>query len=239
MGRNIFGKNIIINENINKDEFIYIEEVPMRIPFTILDTLFELNLIKENDNFTDISSSSGDLLLYCKINFKINIANHINSYNDTYMKNINLLNRYNINIINSEPLNFVYNWDNSDVFWLWIEEPNTEIEILKLIQNAVVNHGHRKCKVLIAYETMQNICTDIYKKNFFLNKTINCKNCENIRENINKNWDDNKIENIDKLLRQHNVKYNNRIVDCKHIYFNISNKCRHSGIFSIITIHFN
>lgn len=83
---------------------------------------------------------------------------------------------------------------------------------------------------MIAHETMQNICTDIYKKNFLIRQLI---------VNINKFWYDNKIENIDKILRQNNIKYNNRIVDCKHIYFNISNKCRHSGIFSIITIHFN
>ncbi len=244
MNRNISGKNIIIKENINDDDFIYKEEVPMRTPFTILDNLYEFNLIKENDNLMDIGCGAGDLLLYCKINFKINEAIGINYFNERHLTNYPLLNRYNITIFNTDALNYIYNWDKSDVFWLWIEEPKIEIELLKLIQNAVANHEHNKCKVLIAYETLQNICQDntsfLNKFNLpFLNNIISCKHCENIRYNIKNKWQDNKLENIEKILKNHNMNYNNRKIDCKHIYFNISNKCRQSGIFSIICVHFN
>lgn len=245
MTRHISGKNIIIKENFDKNDYIYKEEVPIRIPFTILDSLNELGLIKENDNLLDINCSSGDLLLYCKINFKINDALGINNYSERHLENSEILNRYYITIINCEAITYIYNWDKTDVFWLWMEEPKTEIEVLKLIQDSVVNHGHRKCKVLIAYETMQNICKDNYLDLYFLNKIpfynkkISCNHCANIRYNINKKWDDNKIQNIEKVLKEHNNNYNNRKIETKQIYFNISDKCRQSGIFSIICVHFN
>lgn len=90
----------------------------------------------------DIGCGAGDLLLYCEINFKINEVIGINYFNERHLINYPLLNRYNIKIFNIDALKYIYNYDNSDVFWLWIEEPKIEIELLKLIQNAVVNHEH-------------------------------------------------------------------------------------------------
>lgn len=207
MANTISGINIKQNEIIDNKDFI--EEPPMRISFTIIDELYKCNIIKNTDIITDLGAAAGDFLLYCKKYLKIDNVKGINYYNYRHTINKNLLDKYNISINYCEATQYNFGEDDATIYWIWIENPETEMKIIKKIKN--------KCKIIIAYETMQKICG-------------NCNHCKNIRNNISIKWP--YYQDLSKLKEIMGIDNINH----KNIYFNVGNNCRQSGLISLVLI---
>jgi|SaaInlV_125m_DNA_1040241.scaffolds.fasta_scaffold18253_4 hypothetical protein len=212
MTNTISGINVIHKEIIDNRDFV--EQPPMRISFTIIDELYRSNIIKDTDIITDLGAAAGDFLLYCKKYLKINNVKGINYYNNRHTINKAMLDKYNINIDYCEATLYNFKEDNATIYWIWIENPETELKIIEFIKNNVKN----KSRIIIAYETMQYICQY-------------CNHCKNIRNNISKKWK-NYYYDISKLkdrIEIDNVYY-------KNIYFNVGDTCRQSGLITLVLI---
>lgn len=212
MTNTISGVIVTQEEIIDTSDFV--EEPPMRISFTIIDELYRSNIIKDTDIITDLGAAAGDFLLYCKKYLKINNVKGINYYNNRHTINKAMLDKYHINIDYCEATLYNFKEDNSTIYWIWIEDPETEMKIIELIKNNVKN----KSRIIIAYETMQYICQY-------------CNHCKNIKNNISKKWI-NYYYDISKLKER--IKINN--VYYKNIYFNVGNTCRQSGLITLVLI---
>lgn len=210
---NIGGQNIKTREDI--DNSIYIETPPMRISFVVIDELKKCGIICENSNILDIGAAAGDFLLYCKKNINTNITNGINYFNERHKLNDKILKENDIHIQYCDAIKYNYYDFIYDIYWLWIEYPDTELEIIELIKKAA-KYNNKSCKIIICYETMQYICN-------------NCSHCINIRDNIDNKWKTYRnLNNFKKAI--------NCDVQHKHIYFNTGDNCRQKGIYTLIII---
>lgn len=192
--------------------FTFNENVPFRgscQPLKYLEKFFK------NKDICDLGCGSGDLMGYIKYNFNPKSIKGVdNNYNRYKIQK----EKYDLNILNINISQFDFQNENIDTFYLWIEQPDTEIFVINKLKSL-----NKKCNIIIAYNIMGNCRNKFFDKSE--NYNSNCGFCSYLRLIP------------DKILKVKNYLINNKIkyVDVD-IDYNDGNNCRQQGIIKYFVI---
>lgn len=192
---------------------IIVENVPYRSPFGPIDQLKEYFT---NKHVYDLGCGSGDVSVYIlkKLNPKSIRGICIESERFAEQNK-----RYNMNFIGGDILKIDFQKEKVDTYFMWIESPDTEIEVIK--RNL---RSKKKCTIIVAYNVKANCSKN---PNLEENYNSGCEFCRYLRC----------IQGKTEKLRRFLKSKNGTAFFEKDIQYNDGNNCRQNGIIKYFIIN--
>lgn len=160
--------------------FTLIESTPYRSPLIVWDTLSKY---LKNKKVFDLGCGSGDVMLYIREKLDpISIKGvDYNPSRPEYQKN-----KYKLDIQNKFILDVDFEAEDIDTYYLWIEKPLIEIEVVKKLIN-------KECTVIILYNLPGKI-------------SCSCDICSYLLRIPQK------LLNLKKMFKEHSISYSEQTI---------------------------